>query len=186
MTRRWRKSLAETLDPSILDDPEHPFQLPFVPGDPKTYLLQRLVVRHVTESERVDPLFVEETVLRVLDQVAASAARFRGLAARPGPESGAGAAEVVDAIREILARRFREPLSLAELPGNAACVCSRRWSGWRSPGAGWERWRSTSATPPRAISPPRSAAPSASRPPRFAPRPRRCELAQRLDVGMDF
>jgi AraC family transcriptional regulator len=102
-------------DSSILDDPEHPFRLPFVPGDPKTYLLQRLVVRHVTESERVDPLFVEETVLRVLDRVAASAARFRGLAVRQGPEAGAGATEVVNAMREILARRFREQLSLAEL-----------------------------------------------------------------------
>jgi AraC family transcriptional regulator len=74
------------------------------------------VVRHVTESESVDPLFVEETVLRVLDRVAASAARFRGLAARPGPEeAGSMATEVVDAMREILARRFRERLSLAEL-----------------------------------------------------------------------
>jgi AraC-like DNA-binding protein len=102
-------------DPSVLDDPEHPFRLPFAPGDPATYLLQRLVVRHVTEAERADPLFVEETVLRVLDHVAASAARFRGVAARPGPEAGSGAAEVVDAMREILARRFRENLSLADL-----------------------------------------------------------------------
>lgn len=102
-------------DPSALDDPEHPFHLPFTPGDPKIYLLQRLVVRHVVESGRADPLFVEETVLRVLDRVAASAARFRGLAARPGPEASAGAMGVVDAMRVILARRFREPLSLAEL-----------------------------------------------------------------------
>ena len=109
--------LAEVLaahDPSTLDDPEHPFRLPFVLGDPKTYLLQRLVVRHATEAERVDPLFVEETVLRVLDQVAASAARFQGMAPRPSL-AGAGAAEVMDAMREILGRRFREPLSLAEL-----------------------------------------------------------------------
>lgn len=102
-------------DPSTLDQPEHPFHLPFAPADPGTYLLQRLVVRHVTESARVDPLFVEETVLRILDRVAASAARFRGVAARPGPETAAGAAEVVDAMREILARRFRENLSLADL-----------------------------------------------------------------------
>jgi AraC family transcriptional regulator len=102
-------------DPSILDSPGRPFQLPFVPGDPKTYLLQRLVVRHVTESASADSLFVEETVLRVLDQVAAGAAGFRGLAAQPKPEPGTGATEVVDAMREILARRFRERLSLAEL-----------------------------------------------------------------------
>jgi AraC family transcriptional regulator len=110
--------LAEAMathDPSTRDDPEHPFRLPFVPGDPKIYLLQRLVVRHVTEAERVDPLFVEETVLRVLDEVAAGAARFRGIAPRPSAQPGAGATEVVDAMREILARRFCEPLSLAEL-----------------------------------------------------------------------
>jgi AraC-like DNA-binding protein len=110
--------LAEALaahDPATRDDPEHPFRLPFIPGDPATYLLQRLAVRHLTEAECVDSLFVEETVLRVLDAVAASAARFRGVAPKPGSESAAGATEVVDAMREILARRFREPLSLAEL-----------------------------------------------------------------------
>lgn len=110
--------LAEVLaayDPAVRDDPEHPFRLPFVPGDPKTYFLQRLVVRHVTEAEPVDPLFVEETILQVLDQVAASAARFQGMAPGPGVEAGAWASEVVDAMRGILARRFREPLSLAEL-----------------------------------------------------------------------
>jgi len=110
--------LAEVLaahDPSVDEDREHPFRLPFVPGDPKTYLLQRLVVRHVTEAEQVDSLFVEETVLRLLDQVAASAARFRGMAPRPSLEAGAPTAEVVEAVIAILARRFREPLSLAEL-----------------------------------------------------------------------
>ncbi len=100
-------------DPSIQEHPEQPFQLPFVPGDPRIYLLQRLVVRHVSEAERVDSLFVEESVLRLLDRVVASAARFRGAAARPAPAQGAG--EVVDAVRELMARRFRESLSLADL-----------------------------------------------------------------------
>ena len=101
-------------DPSILADPEHPFQLPYALADPQIYLLQRLAVRHVSEAECVDPLFVEETVLEILDRVAASAARFRGVA-RPEPQAGAGAGDVVDAVREILARRFHENLSLAEL-----------------------------------------------------------------------
>jgi AraC family transcriptional regulator len=102
-------------DPSIQDHPEQPFQLPFAPADPQTYLLQRLVVRHATESERIDRLFVEEAVLRLLDRVAASAARFRGVAQRAAPTSGTGAGEVVDAVREILGTRFREDLSLADL-----------------------------------------------------------------------
>ncbi len=110
--------LAEVLsahDPSVRDDPERPFRLPFVPGDPKAYLLQRLVVRHVTESERADPLFVEETVLQVLDQIAASAARFRGVAPRPDVKAGTMASEVVDAVLAILGQHFRDSLSLAEL-----------------------------------------------------------------------
>jgi AraC-like DNA-binding protein len=102
-------------DSSVLENPENPFRIPFAPGDPATYLLQRLVVRHVTEAERVDLLFVEETVLRVLDRVAASAARFREVKPRPGRETGAGAAEVMGAVQEILAQRFRENLSLADL-----------------------------------------------------------------------
>jgi AraC-like DNA-binding protein len=114
-----RRLLIEALaahDPSIQDHhPERPFQLPYVPSDPRTYLLQRMVVRHVEESEHVDPLFVEETVLRVLNRVAASVARFRGAARKPAPRSGAGAEEVVDAVREILSTRFQEDVSLADL-----------------------------------------------------------------------
>ena len=102
-------------DPSIQDHPERPFQLPYVPSDPRTYLLQRLVVRHATESERIDRLFVEETVLRLLDRVAANAARFRGVEQREAPTSRIGAGEVVDAVREILGTRYREDLSLADL-----------------------------------------------------------------------
>lgn len=102
-------------DPSIQDHPEQPFQLPYAPADPRTYLLQRLVVRHVTEAERIDRLFVEESVLRLLDRVAASAARFRGVEQRAAPASRAGAGEVVDAVREILGTRYREDLSLADL-----------------------------------------------------------------------
>jgi AraC family transcriptional regulator len=107
--------LMAAYDPAVGDDPEHPFRLPFVPGDPKTYLLQRLVVRHVTESERADPLFVEETVLHVLAQIAAGAARSRGVAPRSDVKAGTLAAEVVDAVLAILGQRFRESLSLAEL-----------------------------------------------------------------------
>jgi AraC-like DNA-binding protein len=110
--------LAEALaahDPAVRDDPEHPFRLPFVPGDPKTYFLQRLVVRHATEAEQVDPLFVEETVLHVLDQIATSAAQLQGRALRPGLEADAWASEIVDAMLGILGQHFREPLSLDEL-----------------------------------------------------------------------
>lgn len=111
-----RSALLEALaahDVSVVDRPEEPFCLPFVPGDPRTYLLQRLVVRHVSEAEHVDPLFVEESILHVLDRLAASVARFRGVKARSAPAGGAG--EVVDAVQEIMARRFRESLSLADL-----------------------------------------------------------------------
>lgn len=113
-----RSVLIEALavhDPSIQDHPEQPFRLPYAPSDPRTYLLQRMLVRHVEESEHVDPLLVEETVLRILDRVAASAARFRGVIRKAAPRSSAGAEEVVDAVREILARRFHENLSLADL-----------------------------------------------------------------------
>lgn len=118
-------------DPSAQEHPEQPFQLQFVPGDPRTYLLQRLVVRHVSEAERVDSLFVEEAVLRLLDRVVASTARFRGAAARPVPVQGAG--EVVDAVRELMARRFRESLSLTDLgrrTGYSVFHLSRAFRQW--------------------------------------------------------
>ena len=102
-----------------------------MPGDPRIYLLQRLVVRHVSEAERVDALFVEEAVLRLLDRVVASTARFRGAVARPLPVQGAG--EVVDAVRELMARRFRESLSLADLgrrTGYSVFHLSRAFRQW--------------------------------------------------------
>ena len=113
-----RSLLVEALaahDPRVQDRPDQPFQLPYVPSDPSTYLLQRMLVRHVTEPGPVHRLFVEETVLRILDRVAASVARFRGMAQTAAPSSGVGAGEVVDAVREILSTRYREDLSLADL-----------------------------------------------------------------------
>jgi len=103
-------------DPSAVDRGQGPFRLTHGPCDARSYLLQRLVARHLKEAERVDPLFVEETALRLLDRMLALAVRARALPASPAAEApGKHEPERVEAAQEILVKRFREPLTLDDI-----------------------------------------------------------------------
>ncbi|MFP2926683.1 helix-turn-helix transcriptional regulator [Pyxidicoccus sp. 3LG] len=109
--------LLETLrahDPRVEERPDRPFSLARGPSDSRSYLLQRLVVEHVTREAAPDPLYVEETLVRVLHRVAASAYRPpRGAALRAGTQRSHG--ELVEATRALLATRAEERLSLTEV-----------------------------------------------------------------------
>lgn len=101
-------------DPSAADRPDRPFAFTHGPSDPRTYLLQRLLVRHLTAADPVDPLLVEETAVRLLDRVLANAVR----AHEPGgPAKGSPVRsfDPVEAAKGILVERYREPLSLEEI-----------------------------------------------------------------------
>jgi AraC family transcriptional regulator len=107
-------------DPAAADRDDRvapPFRLTHGPSDARTYLLQRLVVRHLQEAEQVDPLFVEETALRLLERVLGNAVRARVL---PGtkPSGGAAApdqADLVEAAEQLLVDRFRDPITLDDI-----------------------------------------------------------------------
>ncbi len=97
-------------DPQVVERGERPFALTHGPSDPRSYLLQRIVVDHLLCAERPDQLYVEEIMLSVLAQVIENAYQVRG-ATSPRSASGSSV-ELAEAIKALLATCFREQLSL--------------------------------------------------------------------------
>jgi AraC family transcriptional regulator len=112
--------LADVLarrDPAARDRGARLFAATHGPSDRRSYLAQRAVYEHVCREEQPDALFVEETMLAVLDRVTGLAGgwpRRRG-ARRPA------ARDLVERAREVLARQFAERLSLHALARAVDC-----------------------------------------------------------------
>ncbi|HEY0783845.1 MAG TPA: AraC family transcriptional regulator [Thermoanaerobaculia bacterium] len=103
-------------EPGVVDDPERPFRFSHGPSDPCSYLLQRMVVRHATESKPVDALYLEERVLQILARVVDNAFRVRGIhPSKPRRDKDVRHSEIIEEAKSVLAEGFREPLSLAQI-----------------------------------------------------------------------
>lgn len=100
-------------------DTRRPFRFTHGPGDAATYLAQRALFQALARAPERDALAVEERVLLLLDRVLALAHRAwegspdESRTLRPHDRAGALRA------RDVLAVRFREPLSLAEVAREA-------------------------------------------------------------------
>ncbi len=140
-----RNVLLEVLaaqDPRLAERPDRPFSFSHGPSDALSYLVQRLIVRHLMAGKPIDPMYVEEAMLHVLSRLLGPAGEMHGLAAgRGGAE--APSHDRLEGIKALLARQFREPLSLQEIAGRAGfsvfhlCRMFRRGTGatlhaWRS------------------------------------------------------
>ncbi len=117
------EAIAETLsthEPAAIDRRDRPFRFTHGPSDPESYLRQRLVFRHVSQEKPADRLFVEEAVLSVLGDVTRLAYARQGL--RP---AGRGRCrrdrDHVEAARDVIASRYKENLSLADIAREADC-----------------------------------------------------------------
>jgi AraC-like DNA-binding protein len=111
------EAIAETLaacEPAAIDRPRTPFPFTRGPSDPDSYLRQRMVFHHVSHESNPDRLFVEEAVLSVLGDVTRLAYRHSGAMPqrRQRPRSDVDA---IEAARDVIARRFRENLSLSDI-----------------------------------------------------------------------
>lgn len=106
-------------DPWVTDRYDRPFDLTHGPSDPASYLQQRRVVEHVLRDETPDRLFVEETLLEVLERAVAGAYRLRGRRRR-APHKNVAHRDLAFAVQRLLATRFHERLSLEAI---AAEVC---------------------------------------------------------------
>ena len=103
------------VDPAVDDRGPRPFPSPHGLSDPHTYLLQRTIVEHVSRDVPADGLFVEESVLAVLARV------VRAAAPMTTGKRAHQASDPVAHVRVVLAERFRDDLSLAELARMAGC-----------------------------------------------------------------
>ena len=113
-----------TLEPAAIDRQERPFRFTHGPSDADSYLRQRLVFEHVSREAAPDRLFVEEAVLTVLGDVTRLAYQRQDrqvVKPRPtcvratGGKRRRGDVDAVEAARDLIARRFRENLSLSEI-----------------------------------------------------------------------
>lgn len=111
------EAIADTLavhDPAAVDRPGVPFQFTHGPSDADSYLRQRLVFEHVSREAAPDQLFVEEAVLSVLGVVTRLAYQRDGRVA-VRPRRRRGDVDAVEAARDLIARRYRDNLSLSEI-----------------------------------------------------------------------
>lgn len=102
-----------TFDAHVDDDPGTPFQFSHGPSDTTSYLLQRLVVDHILAHSQPDLLFIEETVMQILNRVIASSYRQRGVRRVKG--NLLSETEVVDALQRVLAMHFEQNPSLEQI-----------------------------------------------------------------------
>jgi len=103
-------------DPTVDDHWEKPFIFTHGPVYPGCYWHQRLVIEYLHQSKKPDHFYVEETCLSILSQVVEDTYRMHGLSARDQQSDTVRShVELVQAVKTLLATRFKEPLSLAQI-----------------------------------------------------------------------
>jgi AraC-like DNA-binding protein len=100
---------------------ERPFRFAWGPSDPRTYLEQRRAFLHAATSEKPDRLYLEETMVWILDRVVSGAVAAHSGRERPGQRAEARHAQLTEDAKTILALRARDPLDLAQLAGELGC-----------------------------------------------------------------
>lgn len=116
------REMVALYDPRLVDRDEAPFPFAQGPSDARSYLLQRCVVRHLNDHQRPDLLFVEEAILSVLSRCLDGAFRYRTRNSGRDNERGRNRRrEIAHTARAILAERFDQQLSLAELSRETDC-----------------------------------------------------------------
>ena len=107
-------------DPAAADR-ERPFRFRWGPTDPVTYLEQRRAFLHAAASERPDRLYLEETMVWILDRVVASAAKARAARERPGLRAERRHEDLAESAKMLLSLRAGDPLDLTELARELSC-----------------------------------------------------------------
>jgi AraC family transcriptional regulator len=104
-----------TYDPVVQEHADQPFPFACGPSQPSLYLQQRLVFRHLRETPHPDPLYIEETMLCVLQHVLDQAYLMYLPRARQGIERSKHYKEIIRTVEQLLAARFQEHLTLGDI-----------------------------------------------------------------------
>ena len=107
-------------DPTAAES-DRPFRFAWGPSDPRTYLEQRRAFLHAATSEKPDRLYLEETMVWILDRAISSAMAAHAGRPRPGQRAEARHTQLAEDAKTILALRAREPLDLSELARELGC-----------------------------------------------------------------
>ncbi len=107
-------------DPAAADS-ARPFRFAWGPSDPRTYLEQRRAFLHAAAAERPDRLYLEETMIRVLDRVVEGASRAKRVRERSGPAGRRRHERLAEDAKALLTERSAEPLDLTGLSRDLAC-----------------------------------------------------------------
>ena len=110
--------LLREVDPSVVDRPGRPFARPYGPGDPRSYIQQRTLVRYVKQAgDAADTLVVEETAIQLLRQLVGPARREAAAAAWQRPAHR----ELAERLKAHLGTSFHQQRSLAQLSAAVGC-----------------------------------------------------------------
>ena len=101
--------------PDAEEHPERPFSFSHARSSPWLYLRQRLLVRQLEAGRNPDALRTEETCLELLHGALASAFQPTPVPSRPSTRADRRQRELAHEAASILAKSFREPLTLSAL-----------------------------------------------------------------------
>jgi AraC-like DNA-binding protein len=102
-------------DPTVDERRDHPFRFSHGPSDPKTYLRQRLAIQHIRHSIKPDTLFVEETMLSVLERVLRNAYYLNDKIPTKRPNTKHAHIDLVEAAKAYIGIHFDEPLTVDDI-----------------------------------------------------------------------
>jgi AraC-like DNA-binding protein len=108
-------------DPAAADREDRPFGFAWGPSDPRTYLSQRQAFLHAANSQSPDRLYLEETIVRILDRVVESALQVHAIRERATAAASRRHAELADGAKTLLALSAAEPLDLSDLATKLDC-----------------------------------------------------------------
>jgi AraC-like DNA-binding protein len=117
------RTLSQVLarrDPASADS-ARPFRFAWGPSDPKTYLGQRRAFLHAATSPEPDRLYLEETMIGILDRIVASALRSQTERERARPGRRRRHTALAEAAKRLLTLRATDPLDLTQLAGALGC-----------------------------------------------------------------
>ncbi|HNB55273.1 MAG TPA: AraC family transcriptional regulator, partial [Anaerolineales bacterium] len=100
-------------DVTVQDRADQPFRFTHGPSETATFLQQRMVVEHLLQGESPDALWVEETMLALLDRCLAI--RYGHKPRKENGQINPEHKELVQAMQCLLTTHFHEPITLEYL-----------------------------------------------------------------------